>query len=104
MKRTSALALLLISLVFSAASLVSADTLTFNGTLDPSDPTWDRVQLGCSGPSGQTEWYDTFSFSVTDGGPYTLETTAITKNPADPDDFDPILALYEGAFDPTSPS
>lgn len=104
MKRTSALALLLLTLILSAASLVSADPLSFAGTLESSDPTWDRVQLGCSGPSGQIEWYDTYNFTVSDGGQYTLETTGVVENPADPDNFDPILALYEGAFDPTAPS
>ncbi len=77
----------------------AATTVSWSGTLASPDPTWDRVNTNCVGPSSRIEWYDTQPFYVDATGLYTIDTTAMTgPNP------DNLFALYQNSFDPTQPS
>ncbi len=80
---------------------VTAPVNSITGTIDPSDPIWNRPFVNFAGtcnPSGvgTTVSYETFDFSITQADTYTFSMPNIIG----PDFF---AALYEGGFDPTQP-
>jgi methionine-rich copper-binding protein CopC len=81
------------------ASAASADsTQTFTGTLAAGDPAWERPD-GCTLPAdafAESQFFDAQAFTVPETGGYTLEMTE--------GDGDGYFYLYEGAFDPASPT
>jgi hypothetical protein len=91
------LCVFLVSLVGVGVAL--ANPYTINGRLEDGDPTWDRPNCGGQTITSNVEWYDIYSFSVTDTAAYTFAITATS----DFEELDTYLVLYEGGFNPTNP-
>lgn len=77
-----------------------AQTISLTGTIDLSDPVFNRpVSLTSLSGVGTAVHYDAFSFFATSSGPYTF---TMVSGPA-PSTFDTFLALYTGVFSAATP-
>jgi hypothetical protein len=71
-----------------------AGSVSFSGSLQNPDPTWDRVDVGCGGSTGIIEWYDVQQFYVSQNGTYTIEMTGLYGRLT----RDGFFALYQNSF------
>ena len=88
----------------SGALTATTPLFSISGSLDVSDPTFNRVfgttfNLGCItqgslSTSGNNVYYDVYEFTVTDAGDFDIEVTSFPE--------DSYLALY-CSFDPMAP-
>jgi hypothetical protein len=92
------------------STTASAAVVNFSGTLSDTDPLFNRPLDGSPPPdvSSRNVYHDVFTFFVTVGGTYTLQTTSASLsgpfNPLfSPNPTDTFIFLYQNSFSPDSP-
>jgi len=78
--------------------IAAANTVSWSGTLQSPDPTWNRVGNNCGSATNNVEWYDVQPFSVSSVGSYVM-TMTVMSGALSPDGY---FALYQGSFNPTA--
>jgi hypothetical protein len=103
MRRLFALALILsLSFLSLALSPVYAASISYSGTLDASDPLFNRPDETCCSLSGTTAYFESQDFYVDVSGLYTMTMTAGTFAPSGAPD-DGFFVLYTDFVDANNP-
>lgn len=92
---------IMLLLTFAFASVALAGSVSWSGSLDTSDGSFDGYLAVFGGSSGTTQYYEVQFFTVDAGGVYQIRMDSASFSSCTDDGM---FALYQGSFAPSNPT